>query len=215
MSERTRDPVADLRRIAFLLERAHESTYRVARSAARRRRCWPGSAELARRARPARSPAARRRRKTARVCRSRWPARCRGTCELEAEAPAPVATGGQAMRAALRGDCHTHSDWSDGGSPIEEMARDRARARPRVHGAHRPLPPAHGGQRADPADGCARQLDVVARLNEQLAPFRLLTGIEVDILEDGTLDQERGAAGPARRGRGQRALQAARGRRTR
>ena len=26
------------------------------------------------------------------------------------------------MRAALRGDCHTHSDWSDGGSPPDEMA---------------------------------------------------------------------------------------------
>jgi putative hydrolase len=34
-----------------------------------------------------------------------------------------------------------------------------------------------------------RQLDVVAELNEELAPFRLLTGIEVDILDDGRLDQ--------------------------
>jgi putative hydrolase len=34
------------------------------------------------------------------------------------------------------------------------------------------------------------QLDVVAELNAELAPFRILTGIEVDILEDGTLDQE-------------------------
>ena len=32
-------------------------------------------------------------------------------------------------------------------------------------------------------------MDVVAALNEELAPFRILTGIEVDILEDGTLDQ--------------------------
>ena len=38
--------------------------------------------------------------------------------------PADVAAGaGATLRAALRGDCHTHSDWSDGGSPIEEMAR--------------------------------------------------------------------------------------------
>ena len=34
------------------------------------------------------------------------------------------------------------------------------------------------------------QLEVVAALNEELAPFRILTGIEVDILEDGSLDQD-------------------------
>jgi histidinol phosphatase-like PHP family hydrolase len=40
------------------------------------------------------------------------------------------------------------------------------------------------------ADRLRAQLDVVAELNEELAPFRILTGIEVDILEDGSLDQE-------------------------
>jgi putative hydrolase len=39
------------------------------------------------------------------------------------------------------------------------------------------------------AERLERQLDVVAEVNDELAPFRLLTGIEVDILEDGTLDQ--------------------------
>ncbi|MCW2621116.1 MAG: DNA-dependent polymerase beta chain, partial [Frankiales bacterium] len=34
----------------------------------------------------------------------------------------PVAEGAARLRAALKGDCHTHSDWSDGGSPIDEMA---------------------------------------------------------------------------------------------
>ena len=34
-----------------------------------------------------------------------------------------------------------------------------------------------------------RQLDVVERINAELAPFRILTGIEVDILDDGSLDQ--------------------------
>jgi putative hydrolase len=38
-------------------------------------------------------------------------------------------------------------------------------------------------------DRLRKQLDVVAGLNEKLAPFRILTGIEVDILEDGSLDQ--------------------------
>ena len=41
---------------------------------------------------------------------------------MEATGGRPVAEGGAEIRAALRGDCHTHSDWSDGGSPIEEMA---------------------------------------------------------------------------------------------
>ena len=40
------------------------------------------------------------------------------------------------------------------------------------------------------AERLERQLDVVAELNAELAPFRILTGIEVDILEDGTLDQK-------------------------
>jgi putative hydrolase len=39
-------------------------------------------------------------------------------------------------------------------------------------------------------DRLLRQLDVVAQVNEELAPFRLLTGIEVDILDDGSLDQD-------------------------
>jgi putative hydrolase len=34
------------------------------------------------------------------------------------------------------------------------------------------------------------QLDVVAAVNAELAPFRILTGIEVDINEDGSLDQD-------------------------
>src|SRR5690606_14246205 len=40
------------------------------------------------------------------------------------------------------------------------------------------------------AERLAKQLEVVAELNEKLAPFRILTGIEVDILEDGSLDQK-------------------------
>ena len=40
------------------------------------------------------------------------------------------------------------------------------------------------------AERLRQQLDVVAELNAELAPFRILTGIEVDILEDGALDQD-------------------------
>jgi putative hydrolase len=92
------------------------------------------------------------------------------------------------LRAALRGDCHTHSDWSDGGSPPEEMA---ATARDLGHEwialtDHSPrLTVANGLS----AERLHRQLELVSRLNAGLAPFRILTGIEVDILEDGSLDQ--------------------------
>jgi putative hydrolase len=93
------------------------------------------------------------------------------------------------IRALLRGDCHSHSDWSDGGSSIAEMA-DAARALGHdylVLTDHSPrLTVAHGLNRSR----LLQQLDVVDALNEELAPFRILTGIEVDILVDGTLDQD-------------------------
>ncbi len=90
---------------------------------------------------------------------------------------------------SLRGDCHSHSDWSDGGSPILEMAEAARELGHEYlvltdHSAR--LTVAHGLN----AERLRAQLDVVADVNEQLAPFRLLTGIEVDILEDGSLDQE-------------------------
>jgi len=105
-----------------------------------------------------------------------------------------VEAGSAAARellAALRGDCHSHSNWSDGGSPIDEMAREAA-ALGRDYQAltdHSPrLTVAHG---LGP-DDLRRQLGVVESVNRDLAPFRLLTGIEVDILEDGGLDQDEG-----------------------
>ena len=89
----------------------------------------------------------------------------------------------------LRGDCHSHSDWSDGGSPIREMA-EAAKELGHAYWAltdHSPrLTVAHGLN----AERLRQQLLVVDELNVELAPFRILTGIEVDILEDGSLDQE-------------------------
>ena len=107
---------------------------------------------------------------------------------LEAEAP-PIPAEALALRQELRGDCHVHSDWSDGGSPIEDMAR-AALALGHEYIAltdHSPrLTVAHGLS----VERLREQLDVVRGINERLAPFRILTGIEVDILEDGSLDQE-------------------------
>ena len=108
---------------------------------------------------------------------------------LEATGPPEVSSAAAALREALRGDCHSHSNWSDGGSPIQEMA-EAARALGHEYWAltdHSPrLTVAHGLD----AERLRRQLEVVAELNDELAPFRILTGIEVDILVDGELDQD-------------------------
>jgi putative hydrolase len=108
---------------------------------------------------------------------------------LEAVDPPKTSDGATELLGRLQGDCHSHSDWSDGGSPIREMA-EAARDLGHRYWAltdHSPrLTVAHG---LDP-ERLRRQLDVVAELNEELAPFRILTGIEVDILEDGSLDQD-------------------------
>jgi putative hydrolase len=118
--------------------------------------------------------------------------------KLEGTAGAPLTERGRSLRAALRGDLHTHSDWSDGGSPIEVMART-ARAL-----GHDYVVLTDHSPRLTVANGLTperlrRQLAIVRGLNEEFAaeaaageatPFRILTGIEVDILDDGALDQE-------------------------
>jgi putative hydrolase len=108
--------------------------------------------------------------------------------DLEAKA-APLVEGGQKLRAKLRGDLHTHSDWSDGGSPIEVMAlaaRDQGHEYVALTDHSPRLTVANGLT----AERLRKQLGVVADLNDELAPFRILTGIEVDILADGALDQD-------------------------
>ena len=88
----------------------------------------------------------------------------------------------------LRGDLHTHSEWSDGTTPIESMLA-AAKSLGREYLAltdHSPrLTVANGLS----ADRLRDQLKVVAKLNEAEKDVRLLSGIEVDILDDGGLDQ--------------------------
>lgn len=107
---------------------------------------------------------------------------------LREEGSSPLADGGADLRALLGGDLHSHSDWSDGGSSIEEMAR-AAHWRGRkylVLTDHSPrLTIANGLS----AERLADQLDVVAEVDAMYDDFRLLSGIEVDILDDGALDQ--------------------------
>ena len=191
----SRDPVVDLRRIAFLLERAREATYRVRafRTAAA---AIQDRDDIAQRAHAGTLTALQGVGEVTARCvaeslageEPEYLRRLEDTAGTSA-APQEWSPSGAALRDALRGDCHTHSDWSDGGSPIEEMA---ATARALGHDYlvltdHSPrLTIANGLS----AERLRRQLDVVAGLNETLAPFRILTGIEVDILLDGTLDQQ-------------------------
>ncbi len=108
---------------------------------------------------------------------------------LEARRPPPLDGAAAVLRGALLGDLHAHSTWSDGGATIEAMALAAAGVGHRYLALtdHSPrLTVAHGLD----ATRLAAQLEEIARLNDRLAPFRILTGIEVDIFEDGSLDQD-------------------------
>ena len=184
--------VTALRRIAFLLERSRAESYKVKAFRAAAEVILPLGEEVT-----ARADAGTLRElpgvgaSTAEVIQAavegRMPARL---ATLEREVGGPLVDGGAEVRAALRGDLHSHSDWSDGGSPIEEMAFTAMEL------GHDYLVLTDHSPRLKVANGLSaarltRQLGVVEAVNEHLGDesFRLLRGIEVDILDDGTLDQ--------------------------
>jgi DNA polymerase (family 10) len=89
--------------------------------------------------------------------------------------------------ADIRGDLHCHTTWSDGRASVEEMGR-AAIARGYEYLAICDHTPAVGAVRGLTADDVRRQGEEIAAANEALAPFRVLRGIECDILPDGRLD---------------------------
>ena len=185
------EPDEALRRVAFLLERERAGTYRVEafRKAVVTVRETP-DAELAQRAEVG--------------TLQDLPGIGKSTAGVIAEAVAgelpaylntlqdkakPLVEGGEELFAALRGDCHSHSSWSDGGSPIEEMVLTA------VELGHEWLVLTDHSPQLRVANGLtverlSKQLKVVDAVNASLGDgFRLLKGIEVDILDDGSLDQ--------------------------
>jgi len=87
----------------------------------------------------------------------------------------------------IRGDLHCHTTWSDGRATVEEMARAGSE-RGYDYLAICDHTPAVGAVPGLTADDVRRQGEEIAAANERLAPFRVLRGIECDILPDGRLD---------------------------
>ena len=192
MGESTLEPLDALRRIAFLLERTRAGTYRV--------KAFRGAADTVVKTDPAELRAraeagtlkelpgigAATEAVISQALGGEVPAYL---LQLEKEAAGPLATGGEQLRAELKGDLHCHSDWSDGGSPIQEMVVTAMEL------GHEYLNLTDHSPRLRVANGLSaerlrQQLGVIEAVNGAVGPgFRLLKGIEVDILDDGSLDQ--------------------------
>lgn len=183
------DPVEALEEVAFLLERGRASTYRVEAFRTAAEALADVGPDAVRRLHSAGSlqdvPGIGKR--TAEVVGQALDGAVPVyLAQLLADAGGPLVVGGEAVRAALRGDLHTHTDWSDGGSPLETMVAAAQRV------GHEYLAVTDHSPRLTVANGLsadrlAEQLDVIAGL--EVDGLQVLTGIEVDILDDGSLDQ--------------------------
>ncbi|WP_456824724.1 PHP domain-containing protein [Cellulomonas sp. P5_E12] len=195
-ADRQAESVASLRRIAFLLERAQASPYRseafrkaavsVERQDPDRLVALAASGSLA----DLPAVGARTADVVAHVLRGK-PVEYLDTLEAEyaSAARADVDPRAAALRAALRGDLHSHTEASDGATPIQEMVLAALEL------GHEYLAITDHSPRLTVANGLSAprlraQLDQVSALNRAVGPFRVLTGIECDILDDGDLDQD-------------------------
>jgi putative hydrolase len=184
------NPVEALREIGFLLERSRADTYRV--------RAYRGAADVVSALSEEERAEHQRERswakvpgvgpKTALVITQALAGGVPEYLQKLRDEKEPLVEGGLKMRAAIRGDLHCHSSWSDGGSPVEEMMLT-ARALGHEYLAITDHSPRLKVARGLTAERLREQMELVANLQEVMAPFRCLQGIEVDILEDGGLDQ--------------------------
>lgn len=187
------DVVAALRRAAFLLERGGATSYRAdAFRAAVRTLERLDPAEL--RARVSAGTLTDLPGVGARTAEVATAAAAGGPVpyleDLEQRYPAARATGaGAELRSALRGDLHAHTEASDGSTPVQEMVLAAMEL------GHEYLAITDHSPRLTVANGLSparlrAQIEQVEALNRAIAPFRVLTGIEVDVLDDGSVDQE-------------------------
>lgn len=184
-------PVEALREIGFLLERSRSETHRV--------RAYRNAADVVaemtedeRREHQQEQSWGRVRGigpKTAVVISQALAGQVPDFLQRLREEKEPLTWGGEALRAALLGDLHVHSSWSDGGSPLEEMMLT-ARALGHAYCAITDHSPRLKVARGLTAERLRQQMALVRDLRAAMAPFVILQGIEVDILEDGALDQE-------------------------
>ena len=183
------DPVAALRRIAYYKDRAGEDPRRV--MAYRNAADVVEALDEGQRERYGRTDAWQSLPgigpKTASVIAQAWAGREPDV--LTELRTAASDFGGGAMRAALRGDLHVHSNWSDGSAPVDQMMAAAQEL------GHEYCAVTDHSPRLRVANGLSverlrRQLDLIDELRGRFATMRILSGIEVDILDDGSLDQE-------------------------
>ena len=186
------DPLDALRRTAFLMERARAGSYRVDafRKALATLKAMPADELESHLDKGTIQSVPGVGKSTAEVVEQAHAGRVPDRlAALQRQAEEPLAEGGEELWDEIVGDCHSHSNWSDGGSPIDEMVLAAIELGQEwlVLTDHSPqLRVANGLS----VERLRKQVAIIDAMNGGLGDaFRLLKGIEVDILDDGSLDQ--------------------------